>query len=136
MPNAGKETQHLCGAAAEVLPPPMRPVSLGVVLLYPAVVCGDQLFPAFGSVEVVIRHSALNVECSFDEILPRLTALDLLFGYAQRAVDRLGLAGSEDPASVTDEFLRRAISLHRGMENGQVGGEILTGGESARQYAA
>src|SRR5215210_9163742 len=62
MPDAREETQDLGRAPARVLAVLVRSVFLGVVPPYPAVVGGDESFPALGLREVVIRHPALNVE--------------------------------------------------------------------------
>jgi hypothetical protein len=67
---------------ATVRPGPVRPVFLGVVLLHPPVVSGDELFPAFGFGEVVVRHPPLDIEGRFDEILPGSSLLGHLFGDA------------------------------------------------------
>src|SRR5829696_2736391 len=93
----------------------------------------DELLPALGPREVIIRHSPLNVERGLDEILPRPPALDLLLGYAQGAVDGLRLVGAEDGAPVAHQNLRRAVSLDGGIENREVGGRVLDGGDRARQ---
>jgi len=116
-----------------VPPLPVRPVPLHVVLLDPSVVRGDDPLPAFRAGEVVIGHPPLNIERSLDEILPRPPAFDLLLGYAQGAVDGLGLACAEDGAPVARQYLRRAVSLNGCVENGEVGGRVLAGGEGARE---
>src|SRR5215210_8780267 len=93
----------------------------------------DELLPALGPLEVIIRHSPLNVERRLDEILPRPPALDLLLGYAQGAVDGLRLVGAEDGAPVAHQNLRRTVSLDGGVKHGKVSGRVLDGGDRARQ---
>ena len=56
-----------------------------------------------------------------------------MLGYAERLVDRPRLVGPEHAAPVRDERLGRAVALHRGVEDGEVGGEVLRSGDGARK---
>lgn len=76
---------------------------LSVVVLPPPLVRFRQLVPTPRLGEVVVGHPALDIERRLDVGLVGLAPRDLLFLYAEGAVDGLGLVGPEDAAAVGDE---------------------------------
>ncbi len=69
-----------------------------------------------------------------DVVLPRPSALDLVLGDPEGPVDGTGLPRPEYPSPVGDDRLRRAVALDRGIEDREVGGEVLSAGEGAREH--
>src|SRR5215203_5010068 len=123
--HTGAETQHRLRAFAAIFAVPVGPVSLGVVVGHPSLVCVHQLLPALCSRKVVVRHLPLDVECGFDGTLPRLAFLDLYLVYVQGFVDLLCPVSEEDAAGVRDERLRRAVALDGRVEDRQKRVEVL-----------
>ncbi len=65
-----QRAENIRRAPPAVFPTLVRPVPLAVVARKPAVVLGHQLLPAFGLLEVAVRHPTLYVERRLDEALP------------------------------------------------------------------
>src|SRR5215204_7688107 len=124
----GGEAQDLRRRPAPIVAPRVRKVRLGVVVPDEALVRQDELGPALCSGKVPVGHPALDVEVGLDEILPRPAALYLVLGYAQSLVDGPRLLRPEDAAPVRDDRLGRAVALHGGVEDGEVGSEVLRPG--------
>ncbi len=70
------------------------------------------VFPRFRLFEVKISHSALDIERRLDIAHPRLTLGNILFTYAQRFVDLLGLLGLEDGAIIADQRFWRSMETY------------------------
>ena len=91
---------------------PMSPVRLIVVIGDPTIMLDAHVFPRFGLFEVKISHSALDIERRLDIAHPRLALGNILFTYAQRFVDSLGLLGLEDGAIIADQRFWRSMETY------------------------
>src|SRR5829696_8494792 len=134
VPDARDEAQHLRRRASPVLTALVRPVGLRVVVLHEPLVGLDHPGPVLRVSEVPVGHAPLDVEVRFDVALPWPAPLDLVLGDTECPVDRLRLPRPEDAAAVGDERLRGAVALDGGVEDGEVGGEVLGTGQGAREY--
>src|SRR3954466_9873376 len=84
-----------------------------------------------------VRHPPLDLEGRLNIVLPGLAPLDLALLDAERRVDRLRLLRRhEDRAAVADEGFRDAVLADRGVEDHQIGGEILLREDATRQDRA